>query len=151
MKERDQQQRLASETKNREDWIKFKMLRNKINNRLKYDQRSWQKDKLDEYDGNPSKNWKNVRDILNWQSSGSPNQLFYQGRLISKPQELADAQNQYFIDKINLLIENLPAAVLDPLLTLRSLMLGRSCCFSFSAVPPGKNPKLSLSIKKKIF
>ena len=93
MKERDQQQKTASETKKREDWLKFKALRNQINNRLKYEEKSWEKAKLEECDGNPSKTWKSVKDILNWKSSGSPNQLFYQGQLISKPQELADAQN----------------------------------------------------------
>ena len=43
MKERDQQQKTASETKKREDWWKFKALRNQINNRLKYEERSWEK------------------------------------------------------------------------------------------------------------
>ena len=35
MKERDTQQKIASETRRREDWQKFKVLRNRINNRLK--------------------------------------------------------------------------------------------------------------------
>ena len=37
MKERDIQQKLASESNSRDEWVKFKTLRNKINNRLKFD------------------------------------------------------------------------------------------------------------------
>ena len=49
---------------------------------------------------------------------------------------MADAQNQYFIDKINLLREDLPPPASDPLTTLKSLMQGRCCSFSLSAVHP---------------
>ena len=35
MKERDIQQTLASESNSRDEWVKFKSLRNRINNRLK--------------------------------------------------------------------------------------------------------------------
>ena len=42
----------------------------------------------------------NVKGILNWKTSGSPNQLFYKGTILRKPQELAEAQNDYFLDKI---------------------------------------------------
>ena len=122
MKERDLQQKKASETQRREDWQKFKALRNRINNRLKFEECSWHKSKLEECGEDSSKIWKNVKGILNWKTSGSPNQLFHQGQLISKPQELAEAQNQYFLDKINLIRENLPPPPTDPLETLRLLM-----------------------------
>ena len=42
MKSRDQVQKLASETKSRSDWLKYKELRNKINNKLKYEESRWQ-------------------------------------------------------------------------------------------------------------
>ena len=138
MKERNNLQRIASETRNRDDWVKYKSLRNKINNRLKYEERSWQKFKLQECEGSPSKSWKNVKSILNWNTSGSPSQLFYQGRLVNKPQELADVQNQYFVDKINLLRQGLPPPVTDPLQTLKVLMQGRTCSFSLSYVHPSE-------------
>ena len=73
---------------------------------------------------------------MNCKTSGSPNQLFYKGSLISKPQELANAQNEYFIDKIELLRQDLPPPVSDPLKTLKTLMLGRRCSFSLSSVHP---------------
>ena len=146
MKERNLQQKKASESNDRDDWVRFKSLRNQINNRLKYEERNWEKAKLEECDGNPSKTWKSVKNILNWKTSGSPNQLFYKGRLISKPQELADAQNEYFIDKIELLRQDLPPPVSDPLKTLKSLMLGRRCSFSLSSVQPDEVEKVISSL-----
>ena len=91
MKERNKLQKVASETKCRDDWLKFKAVRNQVNNGLKYEESKWNRNKLEECEGNPSKTWRKVKNILNWKSCGSPSQLFYKGRLISKPQELADA------------------------------------------------------------
>ena len=55
---------------------------------------------------------------------------------MNKPQEVAEAQNNFFLDKISLIKENLPPPVIDPLAALRRLMVGRPCSFSFSAVHP---------------
>ena len=80
--------------------------------------------------------------MFNWKTNGSPSQLFYKGKLISKPQELAEAQNNYFLEKIRLIRENLPAAVTDPLSTLRNLMQGRQCSFSLATVHPDEVAKI---------
>ena len=142
MGERDQLQKTAAESKSREDWKKFKSARNRINNRLKYEERNWQKMKLDKCEENPKAVWKSVTGILNWKSSSSPNQLFYKGSLVTKPQELADAQNEYFTEKISTIRENLPPPTCDPLLKLKSLMQGRQCNFSLSAVHPDEVEKI---------
>ena len=142
MKERDAMQKKASETNSREDWQQFKSLRNTVNNRLKFEEKNWQKTKLEQCGEDSSKIWKNVKGILNWKSTGSPNQLFYKGRLISKPKELAEAQNEYFIEKINLIRQNLPLAATDPLSTLRSLMQGRNCSFELAPVHPDEVEKI---------
>ena len=79
---------------------------------------------------------------MNWKSTGSPSQLFYKGSLVNKPQEVAEAQNKYFLDKITLIRENLPDPVTDPLAVVMSLMAGRKCSFSFSVVHPDKIDKV---------
>ena len=132
---------IASDTKSREDWQKFRALRNRINNRLKFEEKKWHKSKLEECGEDSSKIWKTVKGILNWRTSGSPNQLFYRGSLISKPQDIAEAQNVFFLDKIRLIRENLPLPSTDPLQTLKSLMRGRTCTFSLSAVHPDEVEK----------
>ena len=121
IKERDDQHKKASESHSREDWTKFKHLRNNINNRLKFEEKKWQRLKLEECGQNSSKIWKNVKGVLKWKSSGSPNQLFSSGKLISKPQELAEAQNEYFLNKIDVIRKNLPPHVHDPLQTLKKV------------------------------
>ena len=136
MKERDQLQKKASQSRNEDDWKKFKSIRNKVNNRLKFEETNWQRTKLEQCGQNSSDVWKNVKGILNWKTSGSPTQLFHQGSLLTKPQEIADAQNNYFLQKISTIRENLPPAVTDPLGKLRKLMKGRKCSFSFRAVHP---------------
>ena len=142
MKERDQSQKIAALTRNREDWIKFKSLRNRVNNRLKYEERHWQRVKLAACGDNTKSVWKNVKGILNWKSSGSPNQLFYKGLLLTKPQAVADAQNEYFLDKITNIRENLPPPTCDPLQKLKQLMRGNSCTFSLTPVHPDEVEKI---------
>ena len=43
MKERNHHQKVASETRSRDYWLKFKTLRNQVNNRLKYEETKWGK------------------------------------------------------------------------------------------------------------
>ena len=76
MKERDKQQKIASVSKNRDDWVKFKKIRNQINNRLKIEESSWKINKLNECGKDTTKVWKNVKNMLNWKTNGSPSQLF---------------------------------------------------------------------------
>ena len=90
--------------------------------------------------------WKNGKGILNWQTSGAPSQLFYKGSLIQKPQELAAAQNEFFLDKIEEILTNLPPQVSDPLSTLKSRMIGRTCSFSLAAVHPDEVEKVISSL-----
>ena len=142
IKERDNLQREASDNNDKEAWKKFKTLRNNINNRLKFEERKWQKVKLDECGENSSKIWKNVKGILKWKNSGSPNQLFYNGKLLSKPQELADAQNEFFLSKIDIIRRNLPPPSCDPLQTLKKIMNGRTCNFSLSPAHPEEVKKV---------
>ena len=55
---------------------------------------------------------------------------------MTKPQELAKTQNEFFLDKITRIRDNLPPAVIDPLGKLINLMAGRICSFSLSAAHP---------------
>ena len=91
---------------------------------------------MDECGNSSKKVWKNVKGILNWKTSGSPSQLFYKGSLIQKPQELATAQNEFFIDKIDQILANLPLPVSDPLYYLKNMMNGRQCSLTLKAVHP---------------
>ena len=136
MKVRDQVQKLASETKCRTDWVRYKELRNKVTNKLKNEEFKWQRQRLSGCGGNSAKTWKCVKGILNWHSSGSPNQLFFKGSLKTKSQEVAESQNQYFIEKIESIRLNLPPPISDPLSKLKQIMGTRQSTFSLKPVHP---------------
>ena len=142
MKVRDELQKLASETKCREDWKRYKEARNKVNNKLKYEESNWRRVRLEECGKDSGKTWRNVKGILNWKGSGSPNQLFYRGSLRTKSQDIADAQNEYFVNKIETIRSNLPPALSDPLAKLKSLMENRTCAFRLSTVHPDEVLKI---------
>ena len=105
MSNRDDLQSRAAQSNNAEDWKCYKALRNKISSRLKSEERNWQRHRISECGQNSAKVWKNVKDIINWKSSGAPTQLFSNGTLFNKPREVADCQNQFFVDKVRLIRE----------------------------------------------
>ena len=73
---------------------------------------------------------------LDWKTAGSPSQLFHNGRMINKPSEIADCQNNYFINKVSQIRENLPHQVSDPLSKLKYLMKDRKCSFQLKSIHP---------------
>ena len=136
MKERDRLHKVASVNGNNEDWQNFKNIRNKINNKLKFEEKKWHAEKIKLCGSNSSKMWKCVKGVLNWNRSSQPTQLYTDGCLISKPADIAETLNDYFITKIKNIRSNLPTSTTDPLKVLKSLMVGRNCHFSFSTVHP---------------
>ena len=100
----------------------YKKLRNTVTNRLKYEEAYWQKNILQNSENNSGKTWRNIKNILKWSQSASPNRLFFKGSLVTKPQEVANSQNEYFIEKDVNIRSNLPQSPIDPLSRLRNLI-----------------------------
>ena len=73
---------------------------------------------------------------LDWKSAGSPTQLFHNGSMLNKPSEIADCQNNFFLNKVKQIRENLPVQTADPLAKLRLLMRNRTCSFQLKPVHP---------------
>ena len=136
MKERDDLNEKASNSGNREDWKKYKTLRNKINNRLKFEERSWQSAKLKQCNGDSKTSWNTIKTILNWKNYGAPCMLFHDGQLKTKSQDIADSQNECFVNKINTIKSELPPPKSDPLKGVRLFTDKKSCPMKLSAVHP---------------
>ena len=147
MKERNNYQRIASETKKPEDWLKYKLLRNKINNRLKSEKINWQKYKLENCDNDSAKLWKNVLGWLNWTSSGAPSQLLHDGKIETKPSKLANVMNNFFVQKVKTIQNNLSPPKFDPISTVRKLMQNKNCQFNLQAVHPDDILKIISNLK----
>ena len=115
MRARDYAQQRALESKKIGDIKEFKNLRNQVTNRLKKEKRNWKQNKLLECGDDSGKLWRNVLGWLDWKSSGAPTQIFYKGALENKPARIAASMNEYFINKVEHIVENLPESDNDPL------------------------------------
>ena len=136
MNKRNDAQREASVSQSPTDWNKFKKLRNEVTKLLRSEEKNWQQNKLISCSGKASEQWQYVMKWLGWKSCATPSQLFYNGRLITKPSELADCQNEYFVNKVKLIQENLPPSISDPLSCLKQLMRNHSSTFQLKCVHP---------------
>lgn len=93
IKERDEAQQAAQQTKSKEDWQKFRKLRNSVNNKLKGAKTKWQKAKISEYSTDSRSTWNHIRSWLGWSSGGPPTKLLDNGVLHAKPSKLSKITN----------------------------------------------------------
>ena len=142
---RNQAQKAASETGQKEDWIKYKSIRNTVNNVLKKE--IWQKEKINQYSNDSSSTWKHIKNWLGWSSGGPPSRLSVNGSIISKPSELAKTMNRFFIEKVRNLRQNLPGSSGNPLDPVRKLIKNRKCSFQLRCVHPDEVLKLIENVK----
>ena len=130
IRERDEAQQVAQQSRSNEDWKKFKKLRNNLNNKLRGAKRKWQKVKIAEYSSDSASAWKHINSWLGWSSCGPPTKLLHNGVFYSKPSKLSEIMNCFFIKKVENLRKNLPVSDLDPLELVRNLVQGRQCNFN---------------------
>ena len=118
-KRREEAHKRASETDNPDDWREFRGLRNQTTARLREDKKRWEQEKLDLEQNNSAGVWKAVKGWLGWGSSGTPTNLFWEGRMVSSPAGLASTMNRFFLDKIKNLRNGIPPPTEDAVKKLR--------------------------------
>ena len=69
LKDRNEAQKRAVESKDPDDWRAFKNLRNTTTARLRAEKREWERQKLDGAKHNPTTIWRNVKSWLSWGNS----------------------------------------------------------------------------------
>ena len=107
-RKRNLAQEQAAKTDNPEDWRIWRSLRNQTTGKVREDKKKWEEKKFDPDENNSSDTWKTVKSLLGWNSAGPPTQLFYQGRMVTKPMGLASSMNKFFIDKVKGLRQKIP-------------------------------------------
>ena len=147
IEERNNAQKIASRTQSVDDWNKFKKLRNRVTNILKNEKSDWQREKLKSCSGKPNEQWQCVLSWLGWKACMSPSQLFYEGKLLTKPLEIADCLNEFFVTKIKTIQENFSPTVSDPLAKLRSLMQSQTSSFNLKTVHPDIVENILMNLK----
>ena len=130
-----------------EDWHQYKIVRNKVANRLKYEKVKWQESKLMDASVNSSKSWSFAKTLLGWSSGGPPNKLIINNAMITKPYEIAQSMNNYFVSKVQNIVANLPVSNRDPLELPRMLMKNKQCSFDLKAVHPDDIEKIIANLK----
>ena len=147
IRERNEAQKKASETKLANDWDEYKKLRNSINNSLKSEKKKWQENKISAFGSDTSSIWKNIKSWLGWSSGGPPSRLIEDGVIYTKPSDLASIMNSFFINKVRNLRSNLPQNPGDPLKLVEKLMLNRTCSFKLKTVHPDDVMKILSNLK----
>ena len=79
-----------------EDWRSYRSLRNQTTASLRRDLVEYRKKKLSSQSNSPGDIWSSVKQILNWENSGPPVNLFSEGRMLTKPAAVAGAINRFF-------------------------------------------------------
>ena len=73
--------------------------------------------------------------------------LFYKGSLKTRAADIANAQNEFFIEKIRTIRSNLPPPNGDPLSTLKSLTANKECSFCMKPVFPDEVDAIISNLK----
>ena len=142
IKDRDEAQKIAQESGKKEDWNKFKKLRNTVSNKLRGEKIRWQKGRLEEYSSDSRSVWKHVRSWLGWTSGGPPSMLLENGEAKTKPSDISRIMNSFFVTKVQNLRANLPPSDLNSLSKVQNLMQQRSCNFHFRPIHPNEISKI---------
>ena len=88
-----------------------------------------------------AKTWKKVKSWLGWKVTNQPEQLKDSkngGRMSSGSSRNCTIMNEFYIDKVKGIKENMPRVDGDPCAELRKMMAGRICVFRLLSVTPDK-------------
>ena len=142
-KQREEAFEKAAKSDDPEDWRSFRAIRNQVTGRSRADKKLWEETKLE----NSDNMWKSVKSWLGWKNSGSPTQLFYEGRMVTRPAAIASSMNKFFIEKVKSLRQNIPVVDKDPLKYMKEAMKNNDCKFSLTPVSEADVVKLIKGLK----
>ena len=82
-------------------WVKYKKIRNKINNNKRKDENCYKNLKINEDLTCPAKAWNQAKIFMGWKSNGTPCQLVdNNGILVTKAGKIANTMNDFFVNKV---------------------------------------------------
>ena len=126
-------------------WGEYKKLRNKINNMIGMEELKFKRKKVEENVGDTAEIWRLTKGFMNWKSTGIPTQLEDNGNLITSARTIAQVMNQFFIDKIKVIRQNMATVVFN-MAPCMQIMKDKRCKLSLSHVGVAKVEKLLRSL-----
>ena len=143
---RNKAQEKAVNSGTQEDTRDYRSLRNQALASLRADRSRWEAAKLNS-SNSPADVWRTAKDIVGWNNSGPPTQLYVNGKHMTSPKAIASEMNRFFINKQKRIISEIPIGDADPLIRLRERMEGRQGSFKFHEVSEEEVLKLINCIK----
>ena len=107
-----------------DNWSLFKRLRNKCSLQVKKDRSSYfsSLNKICTEKGDSASLFKLAKKLMNLKNSGTPTCFSKNGKMVTAPREIANIQLNFYIEKIEKLIQNLPNDHVDPLISLKNAL-----------------------------
>ena len=130
---REAAQKKAMTSGNPEDNRDYRSLRNQTLASLRADRKRWEQERLS-CTNSPAEVWRTAKEVVGWNRSGPPTQLYIEGKHITSPKAIASEMNKFYIEKLKKIIADIPASDLDPLRKLKEMMEGNQDSFSFREV-----------------
>jgi hypothetical protein len=133
-------------------WEKFKKLRNSLNNKNGQEEVKYKKRKVNSCEDDPSLVWSLAKNYTNWKSPGPPSQLEVEIDkkliIITKAKDLAKTMNEFFISKVQKIVEGLRKLPLN-LTGCKKVMGGKNIHLYLQFVSVRKVRKLLGQLKNK--
>ena len=102
---------------------KYKVMKREVLRKQKDEKREWAKELFNIPKGDSKKLWSAVRAVNGGGVDNSPSSLLVNGVSITKSKEIAKSLNTFFVDKVEKLVQSLPAKVNDIEETLKTSQL----------------------------
>ena len=100
MNDRDTLKEEAAKSGNPDTYSRYKTKRNEVTSKMKHAKTNYYKQKFEDQSATSSDVWKTASQVLGKVRSTFPSQIVINGKLLSKPIEMATAMNHFFIKKI---------------------------------------------------
>ena len=151
MVQRDEAKLAASRSGIKSDWQVYCKLRNfvtKLNLRKK---KQYYEKRIYEINNDSRKMWNTLNNLMGKSTKPTPSFLEINGQFLTKPAEIANHLNTYFIDKVGNLRKGMPNLSNERsyLLIKNKIMKGKTCLFDFHQVETSEIVKILLSCKDK--
>ena len=98
-------------SKDKNDWRQYRHEKISLNKKIDEAKKVYLKDKL----GNPHKGWKLLNEFKGNNKAHPLSKLIYKNKIISRPNEIANIQNQFYVKKIQNISKSFNKSKMTPI------------------------------------
>ena len=121
--QREEAYQRARMTGHPDHWRQYRHIRNQTTQSIRNDHYNYTKEKVQ--DKGPREMWSRVKQMTGKSTSGPPTQLAVSGSLITSPKKITQEINDFYINKVQQIRANIPAAIVDPLAAIKRMLQGK--------------------------